>query len=401
LRLLRHPALDGACQAALSGPYRCSPEKPPDRILWLVRPLSARALLELHDQDRARSWTNLLALTRLVVQWRPQRFNLCYSWFYTQREQGLRAAFGATWQALQAGAWSDHQLAALQREWESADVRSGLPEMAARARASVAAAFRSLPPRDSSFAGPADAWGWLTDGLGDLRYRARGKYEDEELLLRVLCDCERDFRRAEACSTWKQITALPGIQSWTPAASNLVASVPWWAPKPRERFNLLWGVREVCGFAFDAPLAGPPAPFSQLGLVAGWESRRRLLLTAIALERFRVRRGAYPESLDLLIPELLSSVPLDFMDGQPLRYRRTEDGHFLLYSIGVDCIDDGGNDRASGSSTPLKPGGPWLRPPFEAPDIIWPRPASPAEVSQEAAARRLARSTNEKATFVP
>ena len=172
-------------------------------------------------------------------------------------------------------------------------------------------------------------------------------------------------------------------------------------PHGKLRVNTLIGLTLPCGFAFDPAISGPAPAFSRLGRVANWESRRRLLVTAIALERCRLNRGAYPESLDPLVPELLSSPPLDFMDGQPLRYRHTQDGHFLLYSVGVDCTDDGGNGRATGSGSPMRPGGPSIHPAFAAPDLIWPRPASPAEIAQEAAARRLVRPTDEKTTFVP
>ena len=37
--------------------------------------------------------------------------------------------------------------------------------------------------------------------------------------------------------------------------------------------------------------------------------------------------------------QLLASVPLDAVDGQPLRYRRNADGTFSLYSIGENGVD--------------------------------------------------------------
>ena len=43
-----------------------------------------------------------------------------------------------------------------------------------------------------------------------------------------------------------------------------------------------------------------------------------------------------------LTPTFLTDMPRDFMDGQPLRYRRNEDGAFTLYSVGQNCLDDGG-----------------------------------------------------------
>jgi hypothetical protein len=43
-----------------------------------------------------------------------------------------------------------------------------------------------------------------------------------------------------------------------------------------------------------------------------------------------------------MTPGLLAEVPLDPYDGQPLRYRRTEDG-VVVYAVGDDGVDNGGN----------------------------------------------------------
>jgi hypothetical protein len=61
-----------------------------------------------------------------------------------------------------------------------------------------------------------------------------------------------------------------------------------------------------------------------------------------ALERHRRANGAYPETLAALSPKYLLKLPHDVTTGQPLKYRRTGDGQFLLYSIGWNGKDDGG-----------------------------------------------------------
>ncbi len=66
-------------------------------------------------------------------------------------------------------------------------------------------------------------------------------------------------------------------------------------------------------------------------------------LIACALERYRLAHNAYPETLDVLVPQYLAQVPRDIIGGQPLHYRPTADGKFLLYSIGWNESDDGGN----------------------------------------------------------
>lgn len=65
-------------------------------------------------------------------------------------------------------------------------------------------------------------------------------------------------------------------------------------------------------------------------------------LISCALERYRLVRGEYPQSLDSLAPQLMGNIPHDVIGGQPLHYRRTDDGKFLLYSVGWNGKDDGG-----------------------------------------------------------
>jgi hypothetical protein len=67
-----------------------------------------------------------------------------------------------------------------------------------------------------------------------------------------------------------------------------------------------------------------------------------LAATACALERYYRATGAYPSNFDALVPAFMRSVPRDVIDNQPLRYRRTDDGRFALYSVALDGKDDGG-----------------------------------------------------------
>ena len=63
---------------------------------------------------------------------------------------------------------------------------------------------------------------------------------------------------------------------------------------------------------------------------------------ACALERYRLAHGQFPEALAALVPQFLEKIPTDVIGGQPLNYRRTDGGKFLLYSIGWNEKDDGG-----------------------------------------------------------
>jgi len=63
---------------------------------------------------------------------------------------------------------------------------------------------------------------------------------------------------------------------------------------------------------------------------------------ACALERHRLASGRYPDTLETLAPKFLSTILPDVITGQPLKYRLTENGRFLLYSVGWNQSDDGG-----------------------------------------------------------
>ena len=63
---------------------------------------------------------------------------------------------------------------------------------------------------------------------------------------------------------------------------------------------------------------------------------------ACALERYRLANGHFPDALAALAPRFISTLPNDVLTGEPYKYRLTEDGRFVLYSVGWDETDDGG-----------------------------------------------------------
>ena len=67
-----------------------------------------------------------------------------------------------------------------------------------------------------------------------------------------------------------------------------------------------------------------------------------LARVACALERYRLANGQFPEALAALAPKFMASLPHDVINGQPLKYRRSDDGLFVLYSVGLNETDDGG-----------------------------------------------------------
>jgi len=65
---------------------------------------------------------------------------------------------------------------------------------------------------------------------------------------------------------------------------------------------------------------------------------------AFALAAFHAETGRWPEGLAELTPKYLPAEPLDRFTGRPLVYR-PRPGGYVLYSVGINGLDDGGRCR--------------------------------------------------------
>jgi len=283
-------------------------------------------------------------------------------------------------------------LLALEREWEAADFFKGLPETAAFRRASTVDSCtreRQAPPApgpplkdtlENALHSPASV---VADGKyrwQRAQYRAIGTYEDEHDLLMFFRDRELELRKAITAPTWLEMRVLPGVTNAVPFRSKHYSSM-----------QAMLNSRQM---ALSFQLEGK----SLLGRAAETKARRRLVIAAIALERHRVAHGSYPKELQSVVPDVLESVPVDFMDGKPLRYRLCEPGAFVLYSVGLDCVDDGGKFSMAKKTRDEFP----KLDPFDGPDLIWPRAASDAEtqafqIEQTRAKQELIRTSEREA----
>lgn len=77
----------------------------------------------------------------------------------------------------------------------------------------------------------------------------------------------------------------------------------------------------------------------------------RTAFAAVALERYHLAKGKWPEKLADLVPHYLTEVPLDPFDGAPLRLAR-KGSALLVYSVSQDKLDQGGTFLAN----PIAPG---------------------------------------------
>ncbi len=67
----------------------------------------------------------------------------------------------------------------------------------------------------------------------------------------------------------------------------------------------------------------------------------RTALVGVAAERYRLANGHWPAALTDLVPRFLDQVPTDPYDGLPLKLKQ-DDGAFIVYALGADRIDNGG-----------------------------------------------------------
>ena len=81
---------------------------------------------------------------------------------------------------------------------------------------------------------------------------------------------------------------------------------------------------------------------------------------ACALERYHLAHSEYPETLDVLIPQFIKKIPHDIIGGEPFHYRRTDDGKFLLYSVGWNETDDGGQVILAKDGSVDRENGDWV-----------------------------------------
>jgi len=382
---------DPAGMAILSGPIRfnLNAQKGSGLLMPhlaqmknLAQAMGDRAVLALHDGNQALAWTNALAATRLATAFEPGPMEISHLVRYACA--GL--AGNTVWQVLQTNGWTDDQLARLQQEWASVDYFTSLPETAAFTRACLVADCErersgeaDPKPTFSEFAKAAVQFPpSVLSELNDRWNQAHrpSNFDLEKELMLYYRDREIELRNAIKAPTWAVMRQLPGVTNTVPG------------PAGHSRVEAAMGLKAVS-------LSIQRQGLSLLGRSAQAEAQRRLTVTALALERYRGKHSSYPNTLAGLVPEFLGTVPVDFMDGQPLRYRLTDDGHFILYSVGLDGVDNGGkmrrNWRETGFDRPPRPGTPEAE--F---DLVWPRPNSDAAMQEEQQVQAEAEKTNAK-----
>jgi hypothetical protein len=355
--------------------------------------LSAAAMCDLHNGDTGSATTNLCTLLALVRGEDDERTII--SQLVRIAMAGIAAA--ANWELLQSTNATDAQLAMLQKSWGQLEFVKGTENSFLMERAMNEATIQKMRASNMEFhrlmgmyssagiSGPSGAAGsgnWLDDVEDSAKeafqnakfagatfmWRTSWTYSDELNALKNDQDILETLRLIETNHVFQ------------PAYNNLMSRL---YPSGLSRLYSSSGAARIYDAVWDglddmnlrqlfSGSAGSLASAIRRTMAA--EGSKRVVITAIALKRFQLKHGNFPEKISDLAPEFLAAVPLDPVDGKPLRYHANPDGTFLLYSVGENGVDDGGD------ATPAMPvpssTWQWQR----VRDWVWPQPATPTEV---------------------
>jgi len=308
---------------------------------WLM----GDAIGALHARDRKRAGEDLRALLHLLEANRDEP---------TLVNQMIRVAIGGlavstTWEALQTDGWTEPELAALKRDWESVDFTEALEQGFIGERA-FNGYVCDLIRRDAAqaqrlFRMPSSPSPRLLDSLSETGTSFLWRLTLEENQLRAL-----EFHQAYlgAIRRLRQDTPWPEVR---PDLASIIATVDSRIFGPgRYRYAL---------FATMVPNFVRAAT-----TVVHHETERRLVVTAIAIQRYQLGHGHPPPDLQSLTPDYLAAVPLDPMTGKALGYRLDNEKQFILYSAGEDGEDNQGDAT---SATPRAQADVWA-----GRDAVWP-----------------------------
>ncbi|HZO84996.1 MAG TPA: hypothetical protein VFC26_07275 [Verrucomicrobiae bacterium] len=261
--------------------------------------LAAAMVIELDRSRRAAALTNLLALLDLAH---------CHEREGTLVSQMVRVAlagmaFSASWEALQFAGWTDAELTELQHSWEQLALAGPLEFGLQMERAVALTYFEMGRHGDTNAIGMIASMGSFAEGFYAPLWQMALSKGDELHYLRTIQTFLEALRATQEKRSGLELQRRAG------------QSDGWLAAY---RYPMSNALRPNIGKALKRWLR--------------METERQLVLAAIGVERFRLRDGHYPEKLSQLVPEILPALPVDFGDGQPIRYQREGDG-FRLWSV--------------------------------------------------------------------
>ena len=310
--------------------------------------LQLRALAELQDGQTDKSFEDIKLTLRLADSVRTEPFIITH----LVRIAILQIALQPVWEGLAEHKWSDGQLAGLDAELTKINFLGDYEYSVRSERAAHVKVVDWIEQQRSRF--------WVLFNMLD-NDEQRSTMNSSGLRAEVYLMPRGWYYQSEiTLSAVQQQWVIPMVND----AQQIVS--PEYAHKSAETVSAL---RPTAVNLFARLLL--PELGSYAMRAARGQTFANLARVALALERWRRAHGEYPESLEVLSPQFIAQVPHDVIGGASLKYRRTSDGQFVLYSIGWNEKDDGGVVAIpDGRSHPEW--GP--QPQFEEGDWVWQYP---------------------------
>jgi hypothetical protein len=333
--------------------------------------LSWSVLYALNQGDLETAHKDLSALVTLIAKQTPEPLIICQ----LVRYACAAFAFNATWQALQADGWSDAQLASLGAAWQPCDFVKDMAfamEMERAMTLDFYAQIRDSRKKLDFVIQQHQKTQEITDGaFGALP--AKGFVLNWLYLpvWRFAWIAQDELASLEQSQFTIERERLARTNGWAALAGAKNDPKLKWRPSFESGEKLGWYDRLRFLFASE----NFSITDSTIRRTLEVQTQQQMVLTVLGIKRYRGRTGRLPAQLSELVPEYLAALPHDFMDGKALRYRlRPGDADFLLYSVGEDGKDDGGDPaQQEGKKS--------YRQIWDGRDAVWPSAATAEEAN--------------------
>ena len=299
--------------------------------------LRLRAIAELQNGETEKSFDDVKLSLRLIDSVRTEPSSISQ----LVRIAILQIVLQPVYEGLAEQKWSEAQLAALDAELAKLDFLTDYESTIRGERALEIANIEFLrhPPRNPGFHRPrlyflVPFFSLVREQLSDMSEEGGGNSQMDFQMLALGFGpsgwlVQNELRIAQFDTKWYLPIVDEKTQTISPDKARATDNALDQEIRHRTPENLL--ERLFIGF-----FGGTANKF------ACAQSSVDLARTAIALERYRLAHGGYPESLDALAPQFMEKIPHDVIGGRPLHYHLTDDGQFILYSVGWNERDDGG-----------------------------------------------------------
>ena len=239
-------------------------------------------------------------------------------------------ALQLTWEFCQLPGVDEAHLSQLSRLWANADLFQNLDRVVEMERALVEFCFElartNLTEKRNLFVAPGSQpfSERVLNTAFDVLWRSTSLEKDEYMYLRTMQPLMEGARAASSNGNYS------GMRARLKEHVDLIDAV---------------GDTRFARFRYSLTLLASQSWGKFMQVMWKREAFRRVTLAAIAVNRYRLRQGRFPDTLAALAPDLLPAESQDPMSGQPLqplRYRPLSAEEFVLYSVGENGKDDGG-----------------------------------------------------------